>query len=882
MKSSKTVIITAVLFMVMYAAQSSGAVFEVTNSTELQAALNSARTNGEDDTIKLLAATYTTTGSSFSYGTASNDNHSVTLSGGWNAKFTAQVDDPYATKLDGNDVNPVLQILANAAGVNITFTIENVTILDGYTRSSDVSGAGIEAYTGTVGQGSINLTIRNCLIKDNSAGNNKSGGAIYSNCSLKVYDSKFLSNSGSNGGAMYITYDSDESQSASPIIENCYFGDNSNYGNQGHCIWCNSALQIRNCTFKGRSDGSSSGNGSCIWGNAGSHFNITNSVFSGITIKYWGSAVQVWNSNLDITNCLFANNHAGVGDIYYDSHGAIAYNYNGNPGGRTINITNCTFVGNTSAYDQYTGAIHNRGAIMKLNNCIFWDNYGQSGVWNDWDGSGTITMKYCDYYNGYYGMGYQVTNGGGNFNDDPQLISEKICHLGHWSPCIDAGNNNLVPADTQDLDNDGNVTEPTPLDLTGRARFYDDPCTDDTGLGTAPIVDIGAFEFQPSYFTTFGTVNGKNVKLTLTDCNGNNVTFALTGGGYGLMDPCDCTFEQIELYGTTKKSVLTISTKGKTETSVGNIISDGPLQGIMAKTTDLRGDITIDGSLGTLTLDDVADDHTITIGSSSDPKAGTLMKFDEVSDLTIDSNMPIKTLSATNWASGAINAPSLGSITTTGDKKRNIPGNLIVDVHLNGGAATVKVAGTLSGVWTCDAIKTITAANVEELSLTLNQPPDAKMKILALGTLTVKGWINGTQITSSGNIGTVTTGAMQDSSCFAGVTATRDVAAADGVYDLPDPSADLDERAIIKNIKIAGIKDQDNCFVNSNIAAARIFSAYIAYPKYDNSDVEFGIATDFIKSLTIKDSNGTYTGKNLEETADFPPLPSGGMTINIY
>ena len=53
------------------------------------------------------------------------------------------------------------------------------------------------------------------------------------------------------------------------------------------------------------------------------------------------------------------------------------------------------------------------------------------------------------------------------------------------SPTIDAGSNEQVP---------GNVL----VDLDGNARFRDDPATPDTGSGQAPLVDLGAFEFQPA------------------------------------------------------------------------------------------------------------------------------------------------------------------------------------------------------------------------------------------------------------------------------------------------------------------------------------------------------------------------------------------------
>jgi hypothetical protein len=53
-----------------------------------------------------------------------------------------------------------------------------------------------------------------------------------------------------------------------------------------------------------------------------------------------------------------------------------------------------------------------------------------------------------------------------------------------------------VPADEFDLDGDGDTDEPIPFDLDGNPRFVDDPDTDDTGHGTPPIVDMGAYEYQ--------------------------------------------------------------------------------------------------------------------------------------------------------------------------------------------------------------------------------------------------------------------------------------------------------------------------------------------------------------------------------------------------
>jgi len=58
----------------------------------------------------------------------------------------------------------------------------------------------------------------------------------------------------------------------------------------------------------------------------------------------------------------------------------------------------------------------------------------------------------------------------------------------------DAGSNALVPADVNDVDGDGNTSEPTPLDLDLTARFVEDLLAPNVGVGTPPLVDMGCYE----------------------------------------------------------------------------------------------------------------------------------------------------------------------------------------------------------------------------------------------------------------------------------------------------------------------------------------------------------------------------------------------------
>jgi len=67
------------------------------------------------------------------------------------------------------------------------------------------------------------------------------------------------------------------------------------------------------------------------------------------------------------------------------------------------------------------------------------------------------------------------------------------------SNAIDAGDNNAVPPDTVDQDGDGNTSEPLPYDLDNTRRFTDVDGLAETGNGTSPIVDMGAYETTLHY-----------------------------------------------------------------------------------------------------------------------------------------------------------------------------------------------------------------------------------------------------------------------------------------------------------------------------------------------------------------------------------------------
>jgi hypothetical protein len=244
--------------------------------------------------------------------------------------------------------------------------------------------------------------------------------------------------------------------------------------------------------------------------------------------------------------------------------------------------------------------------------------------------------------------------------------------------------------------------------------------------------------------------------------------------------------------------------------------------------------------------------------------------------------MPIKSISAMEWG-GSLTAPSVGSITTKGNKKIGIPGGLYIDVDVDGVIGSVKVAEGIAGTWDCKSVKSVSALWADDFYLTLSQKPDAK--ILALGKMTVKEDFDWSQIISSGNIGTITAGVMWYSNIFAGVsdTSIKDENI-DDVLDLPTAdAANFNETATIKSIAIKGVKDDSPpYFVNSNVAATNVLSISIAYPQNGNGGEPFGITADYIKSLKVKDDVGTMSMKNLHVPADILDPPEGDAEIRLY
>ncbi len=169
-----------------------------------------------------------------------------------------------------------------------------------------------------------------------------------------------------------------------------------------------------------------------------------------------------------LVNCLIGQNTASSGGA---AGGGLAFS------GASPTMINCT-VANNTAGNLAGGVFGEAGGTLTITNCIVWGNTAPNAPGVAAQSGSTFDITYSNV---------QGRPGGtGNFAADPRFISNDPVNpnprLLPTSPCVDAGLSAALPADTFDVDGDGDTNEPFPLDGDRHARI----------VGGA--VDMGAWE----------------------------------------------------------------------------------------------------------------------------------------------------------------------------------------------------------------------------------------------------------------------------------------------------------------------------------------------------------------------------------------------------
>ena len=113
-------------------------VFCVDTAEELQAALTTASSNGQDDEVQIVQGTYV---GNFVYATAT-EAYDLAVKGGYTTGCTSQVIDPTNTTLDGNQSGTVLVISADFIS---SLLLQGLSMQNGNRLSNDGGGLYIRA-----------------------------------------------------------------------------------------------------------------------------------------------------------------------------------------------------------------------------------------------------------------------------------------------------------------------------------------------------------------------------------------------------------------------------------------------------------------------------------------------------------------------------------------------------------------------------------------------------------------------------------------------------------------------------------------------------------------------------------------------------------------
>jgi len=351
------------------------------------------------------------------------------------------------------------------------------------------------------------IHIEKCVFKENYAVY-AGGGAFFGMADVTMKECKFVSNQGLRGGGVYIGYGS-----LGTLID-CSFLENYTYNKPGGGLYIGDSSVF-----------------------------VINSIFLENTTPNCGGAIYDGSGDLKIHNCVFNGNHAdrSGGGIYTQDRSYI-------------DLSNSTFCHNFSAMGG--GAIYQyNDGIMSIINSLFWENNASSGAQQIGQGSNSgIFISSNDIMGGIGGItsgsGSRIEDGGNNINNDPLFIdidgpdniagnADDDFHLSAGSPCIDAGDNTAVPNDSLDLDGNEILLEPIPWDKDGAWRFFDDPDTMDMGVGPAPMVDMGAYEYgsQPSC----GDINHLYMMSDMNyDCCVNLLDFSIFAAQWLSCNAPDC------------------------------------------------------------------------------------------------------------------------------------------------------------------------------------------------------------------------------------------------------------------------------------------------------------------------------------------------------
>jgi cyclophilin family peptidyl-prolyl cis-trans isomerase len=267
-------------------------------------------------------------------------------------------------------------------------------------------------------------------------------------------------------------------------------------------------------------------------------------------------------------------------------------------------------------------------------------------------------------------------------------------------------------------------------------------------------VDIGTVNVTVNPVPEVTFANG----VTFTDSNGVVISVKASGATV-TADVADGKIAVLRVNVTGNSGSVTLTSRNG-DAQIGDVVVTGTLSSFNGKTMDLLGDMTVSGSITTLTLDDVAGDSLIKFNATT----GNNIKFkaDQVRDLSIETLIPFAAIDVGDWQNQSatedkITAPFITKLSSKGDLEMSLALsglNAPTNVALN----KVKAAGAIAGNWrvvghtlnitaasTAATFKGSWAGSITSINLKTGNL-NGTLATRAIGTLKVAGNLNEAKI----------------------------------------------------------------------------------------------------------------------------------------
>lgn len=368
--------------------------------------------------------------------------------------------------------------------------VAETATLDGFIIENGLADGTVSSFGAGVLIENVSPVINDCVIRNNEVDPTLggSGGGVYvtGNLASPVITNTLIQNNFARGygGGAHVGGD------AHARFEGCEVT-----GNTGGSNLVGGGIGVRGFAYVEIVDSTFSGN-TAYFGGGASFTNVaegsfvTGCIFEGNTSAAWGGGLYISNTSLDVTDTRLVQNTATQraggavlsGQGYSSTFTSCIFDRNQSADGGAIfarqtssaTLTNCTLSGNDAQTGVGGGVVIEDGTL-EVQNSILWGNTASGGDPQiSSNAQSTVVVEHSDV------AGW--TGGTGNIDADPLFVDAATgdLHLQPTSPCIDAGNGDIAPAN--DIDSQPRV------DVGGVTN---------TGTGTPPYTDMGALEHQP-------------------------------------------------------------------------------------------------------------------------------------------------------------------------------------------------------------------------------------------------------------------------------------------------------------------------------------------------------------------------------------------------